>query len=126
MIQPINKALLHNTVELIDAYSKNGCPADCIVDFMVEHIYAALLRGAHPSAGADDAMNAPHEETCEKVANRYAKVIRYGELKKNLPAKFKISPVAIIPHKSPFQFAKLDVKDDFWRLAVSDTDAWNF
>ena len=23
-------------------------------------------------------------------------------------------------------FAKLDIKDGFWRLAVSDDDAWNF
>ena len=26
----------------------------------------------------------------------------------------------------PFVFAKLDIKDGFWRLAVSDDDAWNF
>ena len=30
----------------------------------------------------------------------YAKVIRYGDLKKNLPEKLKMSPVAMIPHKS--------------------------
>ena len=28
--------------------------------------------------------------------------------------------------KTPFYFAKLDIKDGFWRLAVSDEDAWNF
>eukprot|EP00957_Ditylum_brightwellii_P127487 9722120-Ditylum_brightwellii.AAC.1 len=26
----------------------------------------------------------------------------------------------------PFHFAKLDVKDGFWRLVVSEEDAWNF
>ena len=26
----------------------------------------------------------------------------------------------------PFLFAKLDVKDGFWRMAVSNADAWNF
>ena len=29
------------------------------------------------------------------------------------------------PNK-PFKFAKLDIKDGFWRMAVSDLDAWNF
>ena len=26
---------------------------------------------------------------------------------------------------TPLKFAKLDIKDGFWRLLVSDTDAWN-
>ena len=26
----------------------------------------------------------------------------------------------------PFLFSKLDIKDGFWRLAVSDENAWNF
>ena len=35
----------------------------------------------------------------------------------------------MVDHKSkdlPFCFAKLDVKDGFWRMAVSDDDARNF
>ena len=28
--------------------------------------------------------------------------------------------------KKPFRFSKLDIKDGFWRMADSDTDAWNF
>jgi len=34
------------------------------------------------------------------VENGYAKVVRYGDLKHKLPKKLKISPVAMIPHKS--------------------------
>lgn len=26
----------------------------------------------------------------------------------------------------PFVFTKLDIKDRFWQMAVSDSDAWNF
>ena len=26
----------------------------------------------------------------------------------------------------PFYFAKLDIKDGFWRMAVVDDNAWNF
>ena len=29
-------------------------------------------------------------------------------------------------HGHPFKFAKLDVKDGFWRMSVDDVDAWNF
>jgi hypothetical protein len=28
--------------------------------------------------------------------------------------------------KKPFHFVKLDIKDGFWRMAVSDENAWNF
>jgi hypothetical protein len=28
--------------------------------------------------------------------------------------------------RHPFHFVKLDIKDGFWRMAVSDQDAWNF
>ena len=27
---------------------------------------------------------------------------------------------------TPFKFAKIDIKDGFWRLVVSDTYAWYF
>ena len=29
-------------------------------------------------------------------------------------------------HGRPFKFAKVDVKDDFWQMAVANDDAWNF
>ena len=28
--------------------------------------------------------------------------------------------------ENPFVFSKLDIKDGFWRMAVSSNDAWNF
>ena len=31
-----------------------------------------------------------------------------------------------IHHGLPFKFIKLDVKDRFWRMAVTNEDAWNF
>ena len=31
-----------------------------------------------------------------------------------------------IHHGLPFKFTKLDVKDGFWRMAVTNEDAWNF
>lgn len=100
LVHPREQALLHRAAALIDAYSKDGCPADCGADWTREQIEAAIRRGPHPSAMNPDAKEALFAETDDKVANGYAKVIRYGDIKKHLPAKLKISPVAMIPHKS--------------------------
>ena len=184
LVTPRNEALLHAAAKLIDAYSKNGCPADCGPDWTQEHVEAALLKGPHSSADSPDALKALHDETDDKVENGYARVLRYGDIMRNMPKKLKISPVAMIPHKSrsfrtildlsfrlrhlgklmesvnsatvkqapaesmvqlgncvqriialladnydpsqPFLFSKLDIKDGFWRMAVSEDDAWNF
>ena len=34
-----------------------------------------------------------------KMKNRYARVVRFGDIRHKLPTKLKISPVAMIPHK---------------------------
>jgi hypothetical protein len=34
--------------------------------------------------------------------------------------------LATSPHPSPFLFAKVDIKDGFWRMRVRDEDSWNF
>lgn len=184
LVQPRKEALQHAAASLIKSYATEGCPADCGPDWTKEHIEAALLKGPHSSATKDDALRALVAETKEKVANGYAKVLRYGDIIDNLPKKLKVSPVAMIPHKSryyrtildlsfrlrhkgkllesvnsatvklapaesmiqlgnciqrlvalladnydpdqPFLFAKLDIKDGFWRMAVNEEDAWNF
>ena len=184
LVLPRMEALEHAAAALIQAYAKDGCPTDCGPNWTREHIEAAIKKGPHSSATEFEALKALHEETKEKVKNGYAKVIRYGDIINNLPEKLKISPVAMIPHKSrafrtildlsfrlrhlgklmesvnsatvkqapaesmvqlgncvqrlialladnydptkPFKFAKLDIKDGFWRLATNNADAWNF
>ena len=56
LVHPCNEALLHNATALISHYSEHGCPVDCGEDWTHEHIEAAILRGAHPSADAPDAL----------------------------------------------------------------------
>ena len=67
---------MHDPSALINTYSQEGFPIDCGEDWKVEHIDAELRQGPHPSADAED------DYTREKVSNGYAKVIRYGDLKK--------------------------------------------
>jgi len=100
LVHPRERALLHQAAKLIDAYSKDGWPANCGADWTIEQIEAAIRRVPHPSAKNPDAQEALFTETDDKVENGYAKVVRYSDIKHKLPKKLKISPVAMIPHKS--------------------------
>ena len=174
----------HDAAELLHHYATHGCPVDCGKDWDQAHIEAALRRGPHQSSKTKEAVAAFQEEIQAKIKNGFSKLVRYGDIKENLPKSLKISPVAMIPHKSrsfrtildlsfrlrfrgklmpsvnsdttkmapaesmvqlgqclqriialmadnadplkPFVFSKLDIKDGFWRMAVSEKDAWNF
>ena len=175
--------LNHAATPLLKSYAEHGCPADCGPDWPRQQIMALLLRGPHRSALHRRATIQLRAETTEKICQGYARIVRWGDIKNDIPPKLKISPVAMIPHKSkafrcildlsfelvvngdtfpsvnastnkranqlamdylgasikrivylmeehwdgpPFLLAKLDVKDGFWRMAVSDDDAWNF
>ena len=175
--------LSHAATPLLEDYAAHGCPVDCGPNWSRQQIVALLLRGPHRSAMQRRAIQQLRTETTEKTNQGYARIVQWGGIKDDIPPKLKISPVAMIPHKSkafrcildlsfellvdgetitsvnarthkranqqamdfigssikrivylmeeqwdgpPFVFAKLDVKDGFWRMAVSDDDAWNF
>ena len=184
LMQPTSFALSHEAAPLLNQYAKDGHPADCGPDWPKDHIIKMLNRGPHRSANSKAAITQLRDETQEKIQHGYARIVRWGNIKDNIPKKLKISPVAMIPHKSkkfrcildlsfklflegkeycsvnentnklakpeamvqlgqslkrivatmadnydpnlPFRFTKLDIKDGFWRCAVSDNDAWNF
>ena len=177
-------ALDHPAIPLLRDYADNGCPADCGPAWTREHVITVLKRGPHISAKKTEAVKALRSETADKVKHGFAKVVRWGDIANNTPANLKISPIAMIPHKSrafraildlsfslrhkgqlltsvnetsvrkappeamiqlgqalkrlihvlalhhdpahPFLFSKIDIKDGFWRMAVSEDDAWNF
>ena len=181
----------HPAIPLLHEYADSGCPVDCGPDWSKEQIELLLRRGPHTSATKPKAAAELRKETKEKVDQGYAKTVRWGDIKDSCPPKLKISPAAMIPHKSrsfrcildlsftfhhkgraypsvnattnpqakpeamvqlgqcvkrlvaamadtwteetskgnkpsPWKFAKLDIKDGFWRMLVSETDAWNF
>jgi hypothetical protein len=184
LMWPQHYALHHEAIPLLTSYATSGCPVNCGPDWSLKQILLLLKRGPHISALKHDAKIQLINETKEKVAHGYARVVRWKDIKNNIPPKLKISPIAMIPHKSkpyraildlsfklvhngetfasvnehtvkmakaeamaqlgitlrrivttmaenaaenkPFFFAKLDVKDGFWRMAVNDMDAWNF
>ena len=187
LMHPRKQALDHEAAAMLLDWAENGCPVDTGPDWSIEQIQVALERGPHLSALSPAAIKFLHDEATEKETNKYAKIVRYGDIKNNLPKNFKVSPVSMVPHKSklfrtildltfqlrkkltnkekyesvnsattklapqqsmgqlgsvvkrivatmadhfdpskPFAFTKLDIKDGFWRMAVSNDDAWNF
>ena len=181
---PRSFALNHSTAPMLDKWGRQGCPADCGTPWSKEHIIAAMQRGPHKSSNSSEATTFLRAEVADKVKSGYAKVVKWGDIKNDIPTHLKISPVALVPHKSrkfrtildlsfnlrykgsiipsvnssttkqapaeamvqlgqclqriihtmatnydphhPFAFAKIDIKDGFWRMMVSEQDAWNF
>ena len=184
-MNPSGPALRHPAANLLRSFADDGCPVDCGENWTRDQLLAALKYGAHPTAKDPIARACLLAETAEKVDKGFARVVTWGSIKDNIPPKLKLSPVAMIPHKSrkfrcildlsfavkptktqtfqsvndttrkhapetamielgnvlrriiktladgqsenkTFMFAKLDIKDGFWRLIVNDEDAWNF
>jgi hypothetical protein len=66
----------------------------------MDMLEAAIEKGSHPSAMEPEAAGQLREETLEKVAQGYARLVTWAELKRDPPKNLKISPIAAIPHKS--------------------------
>ena len=102
-MHPNSHALYHDAIPLLETYV-HGCPVDCGKPWTRQHILLALKRGAHISAKHPVARQCLIKETKEKVQDGYAKIITWKDIKDNTPTNFKLSPVAMIPHKSrPFR-----------------------
>ena len=78
-------------------------------DWGIEQIEEVLRRGLHQSANEDSAVEFLHDKTAEKAKNYYAKVVRYGDIRHNLPKNLEISLVSMIPHKSKLFRCILDL-----------------
>ena len=184
LMWPRTHALHHEAAPMLLHYAKHGCPVDCGENWSLDHILKMLKRGPHQSAYAPGAIEQLRQETQDKIKQGYARIVKWKDIKDNLPPTLKISPMAMIPHKSkkyrcildlsfqlrhnnilypsvntstvkkappetmvqlgrslprlinvmaanydpeqPFYFCKLDIKDGFWRMAVSNDDAWHF
>ena len=90
----------HAAIPLLQAYAMDGCPVDCGPKWSKEKIELLLRRGPHRSALSPNALIQLRAETKDKCAQGYARVVRWGDIKKHLPRRLKISPVVMIPHKS--------------------------
>ena len=106
---PAGAALLHPAAPLLVEYSTKGCPVDTGLPWTKQQIVAAIRRGPHVSALAPDAMLQFDAEIAEKVAAGQARLVSWDSIQDSPPTLLKISPIAMVPHKSRAYRAILDL-----------------
>jgi hypothetical protein len=74
-----------------------GVAVDCGAEWSQEAIDLAVARGPHPTAIAPDAIALVHEDIDYQVKAGFTEVVYWDDIKDDLPAHFKVSPVAVIP-----------------------------
>ena len=110
--QPIARA--HPATPLLDQYATQGCPTDCGDAWSKAQIITLLRKGPHISAKSKAVIRFLWRKTADKVKNGYARVVKWGSIKNNIPATLKISPVAMVPHKSKQFRVILDLSFDLY------------
>ena len=100
LMWPHGPALRHPAAPLLTSYALDGCPVDCGPQWTKVQLEQALQYGAHPSAKRPEALKCLIDETDKKVSKGFARIFKWVKLKNNIPKNLKISPVAVIPHKS--------------------------
>jgi hypothetical protein len=107
---PTGLARLHPAAETLQKYATRGCPVETGKQWTINEIEAAIARGPHPSALVPEAMLQLENEVKEKVAKGQARLLDWETLKREgVPPELKISPIAMIPHKSRAYRAILDL-----------------
>ena len=109
LMQPSGPALAHPAAPMLTDYAKYGCPVDCGPNWTKQQIDEALDYGAHPTAREPEALKCLIKEAEEKEKEGFVHILRWGDIKDNLHPLFKLSPVAMIPHKSRLFRAILDL-----------------
>jgi len=90
----------HNAIPLLEGYANDGCPVQCGPPWSRDTVELLLKRGPHRSALKRKAIIQLRAETEEKINNGYARVVKWEDIKNDMPVNLKISPVAMIPHAS--------------------------
>ena len=106
---PRGRANQHPAAPLLREYAANGCLVSVGRSWKLEELEAAAERGPHRSALEPDTIAQIQAEVHKKEAQGFCNVYEWEELKRNLPKKLKLSPLAMIPHKSRTYRAILDL-----------------
>jgi hypothetical protein len=72
-------------------------------------MHAAIDKGPHISALVPAAIEQLRAEVQAKVVAKQARVVKWDDIKHNPPPELKISPIAMIEHKSKPYRAILDL-----------------
>ena len=72
-------------------------------------IAAAVERGPHKSALKEDTVTQLHEEVAEKVQSGQLRLCPWSDVQQRPPEWLKVSPAAMVPHKSRRFWCILDL-----------------
>jgi hypothetical protein len=106
---PSGLALSHPAAALLAEYAVFGCPTQTGKPWSPAVMTAAVERGPHASALQPEAAEQLWLEVEEKVRKGQARLVQWDDIKHNPPPQLKISPIAMIPHKSRLFRAILDL-----------------
>ena len=106
---PAGLALHHPAATLLTSYATLGCPTQTGNPWSITEMKAAILRGPHASALEPEAAQQLWMEVEEKVRKGQARIVSWDDIKHDPPPQLKISPIAMIPHKSRLFRAILDL-----------------
>jgi hypothetical protein len=116
LMSPRMRAQEHPAAPLLKEYASQGCPVDVGRDWTLEELEAAVEKGPHSSALEADAIKQIQLEAREKEKQGFAKIYKWKWLKEHLSQhpQLKLSPLAMIPHKSRKYRAILDLSYCLW------------
>ena len=107
---PRGLALHHPAAGKLLQYATGGCPVNSGKSWTLNMIESAIERGPHASALVPEAAKQLVEEALEKEQKGQCKIVEWEQLKRDgIPTQLKISPIAMIPHKSRKFRAILDL-----------------
>ena len=106
---PTGLALHHPAASLLTQYATLGCPTQTGKPWSKKEMEAAINRGPHVSALVPAAIEQLRLEVEDKVRRGQARLVLWDDIKCNPPPQLKISPIAMIPHKSRLFRAILDL-----------------
>jgi hypothetical protein len=106
---PSGLALHHPAASTLIAYATLGCPTQTGQPWTTDAMQAAIDRGPHVSTLDPEAAEQLRLEVAEKVKKGQARLVLWNDIKHNPPRELKISPVAMVPHKSRKFRAILDL-----------------
>ena len=90
-------------------YARIGCPITMGRDWTPAEMEVAAQRGPHVSSLEPDAIEQIQVEARDKEKQGFAKIYKCDDVIQNPPPNLKLSPLAMIPHKSRKYRAILDL-----------------
>lgn len=100
LMRPRGDVLLHPAGPTLLEYATKGCPVDCGPQWSRERIEKAIADGPSKSAQDPEAARCCREEALQKVKEGHCRLVKWDDIKNDLPENLKVSPIAAIPHKS--------------------------